>query len=62
MTDEELKPLIAAAERRYAALSPAAKAAHDHEQRRSFARGMCPFNRDYGEWCHRVDTILEPNA
>lgn len=28
------------------------------EQRRSFARGMCPSHRDYAEWCEQVDKVL----
>jgi hypothetical protein len=31
-----------------------------HEQRRSFVRGMCPFRRDYAEWCKLVDSVIPP--
>jgi hypothetical protein len=31
-----------------------------HEQRRSFVRGMCPFSRDYSEWCKVVDRVIPP--
>lgn len=31
-----------------------------YEQRRSFVRGMCPSNRDYGEWCEQVDRLIPP--
>src|SRR3569623_338370 len=31
-----------------------------HEQRRSFARGMCPSHRDYTEWCTQVDKLMPP--
>ncbi len=60
MTDAELKELVASAVARYNALSPEKKAAHDYEQRRSFVRGMCPFDTDYADWCARVDRILPP--
>jgi len=33
-----------------------------YEQRRSFVRGMCPFNRDYASWCAEVDRLLPPLA
>jgi hypothetical protein len=31
-----------------------------YEQRRSFVRGMCPSNKDYGEWCKLVDRLMPP--
>lgn len=60
MTDIELQELIKQARDRYDALTPEQKAEHDYEQRRSFARGMCPDDRDYKEWCKMVDKILPP--
>jgi hypothetical protein len=60
MTKTELKELVAAAEARYQTLSPAEKARHDHEQRRSFVRGMCPSRLDYNEWCEMVDRVIPP--
>lgn len=60
MTEAELKRLVARAQARYDALSPREKAEHDHEQRRSYVRGMCPDNRNYAEWCKMVDRIIPP--
>ena len=60
MTEEQLQKLVTDAQARYDALPPAQKAAHDYEQRRSFVRGMCPFRRDYAEWCKVVDRVLPP--
>lgn len=54
--------LLAEAKRQYDALTPEQKAAHDYTQRRSFVRGMCPFNRDYVEWCKVVDELLPPKT
>lgn len=31
-----------------------------YEQMRSFAKGMCPFNRDYAEYCKLVDEMYPP--
>lgn len=31
-----------------------------YEQRRSFVRGMCPWNRDFDEYCKAVDRLLPP--
>lgn len=31
-----------------------------HEQRRSFAKGMCPSHRDYKEWCAQIDKLMPP--
>lgn len=65
MTDTRkrtLQELIAAALARYDALDPHEKAAHDYEQRRSFARGMCPDDMDYRRWCEIVDRALPPKA
>ena len=56
----ELDALLKQAVEAYAALSPEAKADHDYEQRRSFARGMCPSKRDYTDWCEAVDRLLPP--
>jgi len=57
-----IQELIQAALARYNAMSPDEKASHDYEQRRSFVRGMCPDNRDYGEWCKIVDRLLPPRS
>lgn len=56
----DIKAKIQAALERYQGMSAADKAAHDYAQRRSFVRGMCPFNRDFGEWCEAVDRVLPP--
>lgn len=56
----ELNNLVKAARERYDAMTPDEKARHDHEQRRSFVRGMCPSHRDYKEWCAVVDCIIPP--
>src|SRR5262245_20169504 len=56
----DLLGLLQEANKRYNALSPQQKAAHDHEQRRSWMRGMCPSNRNYDEWCKEVDRLLPP--
>lgn len=58
--DPELKQLIAEAVMKYDRMTPQQRARHDHEQRRSFVRGMCPTSRDYGEWCEIVDRLLPP--
>jgi len=60
MTETELKQLVAYAQARYAALTPEQKAYHDHEQRRSFVRGMCPDSQDYDGWCKLVDRMIPP--
>ena len=31
-----------------------------YEQRRSFVRGMCPWNTEYKKWCEVVDRVLPP--
>lgn len=31
-----------------------------YDQRRSFARGMCPSSHDYEKWCKEVDKLLPP--
>lgn len=56
----ELDALLKEAVARHDAMTPVERAAHDHEQRRSWVRGMCPSNRDYEEWCRRVDEVLPP--
>lgn len=58
MTD--LTGLIAEARARYDAMTPAEKATHDYEQRRSFVRGMCPGRYNYEKWCIAVDRLLPP--
>lgn len=62
METTEFQKMVAEAMARYDALTPEQKAAHDYEQRRSFARGMCPFSRDYDEWCKVVDKVLPPRS
>jgi hypothetical protein len=60
MTEDELKQLVACAQAKYMAMTPQEKADHDHEQRRSFVRGMCPDDQDYVEWCNLVDRMIPP--
>jgi len=60
MESAEFQKMVADACARYDAMTPTQKAHHDHEQRRSFVRGMCPDNRDYGEWCKMVDRLIPP--
>lgn len=55
-----LMKLVAEAKARYDALPPEEKAAHDYAQLRSFARGMCPDDQDFDEYCKAVDKILPP--
>ena len=57
---EELKRMIERACAAYEAMTPEQKQYHDHEQRRSFVRGMCPSKRDYNEWRDAVDRLLPP--
>lgn len=57
-----LMSLIETAKAKYEAMTPEQKASHDYEQRRSFVRGMCPANTDYGAWCRAVDRILPPRS
>lgn len=60
--EPELKQRIAEAVMKYDRMTPAERAKHDHEQRRSFVRGMCPDSCDYGEWSAIVDRLLPPLA
>lgn len=60
MTHDELMRLVSEARARYMAMTVEQRAYHDHEQRRSFARGMCPSDRDYAEWCKVVDQVIPP--
>ena len=60
MTRADLADLVKAARARYEAMTSDEKVRHDHEQRRSFARGMCPSSRDYDEWCEIVDRVIPP--
>lgn len=62
MNTEQFQKLVAEARERYDALPLEQKIAHDYEQRRSFMRGMCPFRRDYAEWCKVVDQALPPRG
>jgi len=62
LTKADLTDLIRAAQAKYDAMTPEEKAWHDHEQRRSFVRGMCPSKRDYNEWCETVDRLIPPLA
>jgi hypothetical protein len=57
ITVRELE-LITNAKARYDALPLEQRASHDYQQRRSFLRGLCPSNRDYGDWCRLVDVLL----
>jgi hypothetical protein len=61
-TKTDLKEMVKKAEAAYQALSPAEKARHDHEQRRSHVRGMCPSRLNYNEWCEMVDRVIPPLA
>lgn len=56
----DLMEMVREAQRKYEALSPEDKAAHDYEQRRSFVRGMCPGDKDINEWSKGVDRLLPP--
>ena len=58
LTGDQLMHLVQAAKGRYDRLSPEEKAYHDHEQRRSFVRGMCPNGYDYDNWCRLVDKAI----
>lgn len=60
--DKNLTDLIARAVAAYEAMTSEQKADHDYEQRRSFIRGMCPWRRDYGDWCKVVDRVLPPRT
>lgn len=54
----DLKALADEAQKRYEALTPSQKLRHNYMQRRSFARGMCPSNRDFAEHCRSIDKLL----
>jgi len=56
----KLIDLIAKSVKDFDSLSPQEQDDMRHEQRRSFARGMCPHNRDYDEWCREVDRQIPP--
>lgn len=60
MSEEELRVLVAKANASFHALSSAQQVIHRYEQRRSFARGMCPWKRDYEDYCKEVDKLLPP--
>lgn len=60
MTHDELRRLIEKAEAAYNSLSPSGKLRHRYEQRRSFAKGMCPSSRDYAEFAAKIDESLPP--
>jgi hypothetical protein len=55
-----IETLLRRAVAAYEALPPERKAALDYEQRRSFARGMCPSSRDFKRWCEEIDKLLPP--
>lgn len=57
---ECIQELIDRAKTAYDAMNPSQRARHDYEQRRSFVRGMCPFDYDYAEWSKVVDRVLPP--
>lgn len=59
-TDPKLLELIDKAKAAYEAMNPDEKAEHDHEQRRSFVRGMCPGDKNYADWCRAVDKVIPP--
>lgn len=58
MTEAELKDLATKAHATYNALSSSQKLRHDYMQRRSFARGMCPDNRDFVDHCMHIDEVM----
>lgn len=62
MTEERLRELIALANAAYAAMTPSQKLRHDYEQRRSFAKGMCPWKRDFTEYCASIDKRMPPEG
>jgi hypothetical protein len=57
-----LQELIAKSISDFKALSPQEQDDIRYEQGRSFARGMCPSNRDYDKWCKEVDRLLPPRT
>lgn len=59
--DAGLRAAVARSVTIYESMSVEQKTAHDYEQQRSFARGLCPYTADYGEWCKAVDRVLPPN-
>jgi hypothetical protein len=59
--NQKLNDLLQQSIARYAALSPEEKAAHDYEQKRSFAKGMCPDSQNYEDWCKRIDETMPPS-
>lgn len=62
MAETDLLDRIQRAKAQYDAMTPAMKAAHDYEQRRSFVRGMCPDDQDFTQWCKIVDKMLPPGG
>jgi hypothetical protein len=58
--NQKLNDLLQQSIARYATLSPEEKAAHDYEQKRSFAKGMCPDSQNYEDWCKRIDETMPP--
>lgn len=58
--DSELQALVRNAVAAYKSMSPGQKAEHDYAQKRSFVRGMCPDDYDFGNWCALVDRIMPP--
>ncbi len=62
MTEKELRALAAKAQAVYLAMTPSQRLRHDYMQRRSFARGMCPSNRDYAEYCRHIDKSMPDEA
>lgn len=55
MTDADLRELVDRAQAAYDAMTPSQKLRHDYMQRRSFTRGMCPWGRDFEEYCAEVE-------
>jgi hypothetical protein len=60
MTDARLQELLAVAAQRMEQMSPSEQLRMWYEQRRSFARGMCPDSRDFAEHCKVVDRLSPP--
>lgn len=55
---DPLKEMIEKASAITKAFNASERLRHDYMQRRSFARGMCPRNRDFVEHCKSVDELM----
>lgn len=62
LTEERLRELVERANAAYEAMTPSQKLRHDYEQRRSFAKGMCPWKRDFAEYSAEVDKLMPPES